>query len=131
MGLTRDYATTMYNWLKKFAPVLREPISEDMYNEQNPKPTEYISYSADTGNFAQQFIQAITINSQSTAWNYVMDIVDAIEKEIGEGGLILRQEWGYIKIEKGNPFYQDKPDEDSSIRAGYVNLLITIYQKDV
>lgn len=131
MGLIRNYATTMYNWLSKFAKTYRTPVLSSMFDAENPQPNEYIEYSADTGNFAEQFIQSITIYSKSTAYNYVMNIVDAIEKEIGESGLILRQDWGYIKIEKGSPFYQDKPDEDDSIRAGYVNLLVKIYQKEV
>lgn len=131
MNLIENYAKTLYDWLNKFATTYREPISEGMFDAENPKPTEYITYSADTGNFATQFIQAITIYSQSTAWTYVMNIASAIEKEISESGIILRNEWGYIKIEKGSPFYQDKTDEDSSIRSGYINLLITIYQKDV
>lgn len=131
MGLTRDYATTIYEWLSQFAPVYREPLQSIMFDEENPKPQEYITYSADTGNFATQFIQAITIYSTSTSWTYLMRIVDDIEEAITECGTLIRKEWGYVKIEKGSPFYQDKPDEDDSVRAGYINLQITIYQKNV
>lgn len=131
MGLINNYATTFYKWLSTFAPTYREPVLSSSFDEQNPEPNEYIKYSADTGNFANEFIQAITIYSKSTSWTYVMNIVDAIESAVGESGIILREEWGYITINKGNPFYQDKPDEDDSVRAGYVNLLIKIYQKNV
>lgn len=130
MGLSRQYATTFYNWLATTTgkPVYREPIQ---FDAENPMPDEYITYSANFGNFASNFYQAITIYSKSTGWNYVMDIVDSIEQAVNERGVIIRDTWGYMTIEKGDPFYQDKPDEDSSIRAGYVNLLINIYQKQV
>lgn len=131
MGLTKNYATAIYNWLSGFAPTYREPLQSTQFDADNPEPNEYITYSADTGNFATQFIQALTIYSKSTGFTYLMQIVDSIESAITEHGIILRNDWGYIKIEKGSPFYQDKPDEDENYRAGYVNLLITIYQKNV
>ena len=101
------------------------------FDADNPQPNEYITYSAVVNNFAEQFIQPITIYSKSTSYKYVWEIADAIESDISERGIVIRDEWGYLKIEKGNPFYQDKSDEDTSIRAGYVNLQITIYQKNV
>lgn len=131
MGLTRNYATTLYNWLSGFAPTFRRPIQEGMFDEDNPQPNEYISYSAETGNFNTEFIQAITIYSKSTGYNNLMDIVDDIESAIGEKGVKIEDEWGYLTIYKGSPFYQDKEDEDSSYRAGYVNLLVRVYQNNV
>ena len=127
----KNYSTTIYNWLSGFAQTFRSPISEGTFDNDNPKPNEYIEYASSTGNFASSYIQAITIYSKSTAYTNVMNIADAIESAVGEKGIILRNEWGYVKIEKGNPFYQDKIDEDSEYRAGYVNLLVTIYQKNV
>lgn len=129
MGLTKNYATTMYNWLSKFAPTFRSPILSSVFDEQNPQPNEYIEYSADMGNFNSDFIQAITIYSKSTAYTKVMEIVDNIESTITENGIRVSSDWGYITIYKGSPFYQDKPDEDDTIRAGYVNLLIRVCQK--
>lgn len=129
MGLTKNYATTMYNWLSKFAPTFRSPILSSVFDEQNPQPNEYIEYSADMGNFNSDFIQAITIYSKSTAYTKVMEIVDKIESTITENGIRVSSDWGYITIYKGSPFYQDKPDEDDTIRAGYVNLLIRVCQK--
>ena len=129
MGLTNNYATTMYNWLSKFAPTFRSPILSSVFDEQNPQPNEYIEYSADMGNFNSDFIQAITIYSKSTAYTKVMEIVDNIESTITENGIRVSSDWGYITIYKGSPFYQDKPDEDDTIRAGYVNLLIRVCQK--
>ena len=56
MGLTKNYATTMYNWLSKFAPTFRSPILSSVFDEKNPQPNEYIEYSADMGNFNSDFI---------------------------------------------------------------------------
>jgi hypothetical protein len=128
MGLTRNYATTLYQWLSQFAPTFREPLNTTIFDANNPKPTEYITYSSDVSNFGAEFIQAITIYSQSTSHNKIMDVVDDIENNIGESGIRLSKDWGYITIKKGSPFYQDKPDEDDTIRAGYVNLLVNVYQ---
>lgn len=129
MGLTKNYATIMYNWLSKFAPTFRSPILSSVFDEQNPQPNEYIEYSANMDNFNSDFIQAITIYSKSTAYTKVMEIVDKIESTITENGIRVSSDWGYITIYKGSPFYQDKPDEDDTIRAGYVNLLIRVCQK--
>jgi hypothetical protein len=130
MNLVKNFATSFYEWLKEISEV--EVFREPMYfNEDEPAPDEYISYSASVGNFGSNFIQPLTIYSKSTAWAKVMDIAERIETKVSEKGIILRYDWGIITIEKGDPFYQDKPDEDGSTRAGYINLLINIYQKKV
>lgn len=126
--MTENYARTLYMWLSQFAPTFREPIQ---FDEDHPQPNEYITYSANTGNFAESFIQPISIYSKSTGWTNVMAIVDAIEENIGESGTRIVSDLGVMVIYKGSPFYQDKPDEDSSIRAGYVNLLIKVYQRGI
>lgn len=131
MGLTRDYATTLYEWLSQFAPTFRSPILSTSFDSDNPKPNDYIEYSSDVNNFGSEFIQAITIYTQSTGFNKLMDIVDRIEEAIKENGIRIDKDWGYITINKGSPFYQDKPDEDDTIRAGYVNLMIKVYQYNV
>lgn len=131
MSLTRDYATLLYDWLLNFAPTYRRPIQEGLFDKNNPQPNEYISFSAEVGNFNTDFIQAITVYSKSTGYDKLMDIVDDIESAIGESGIKVEDEWGFITIYKGSPFYQDKEDEDSSYRAGYINLLVRVYQKNV
>lgn len=131
MGLTRDYSTTLYEWLSQFAPTFRSPILSTLFDEDNPKPSDYIEYSSDVGNFNSEFIQAITIYTQSTGFSKLMDIADRIENAIKEDGIKVKGDWGYITIRKGSPFYQDKPDEDDTIRAGYINLLIRVYQYNV
>lgn len=131
MGLTKNYATTLYEWLNEFAPTFRSPILSTMFDTNNPKPDDYIEYSADVSNFGVEFIQPITIYTKSTGFGKLMDIVDNIENSIKECGTKLNESWGYITIKKGSPFYQDKPDEDDTIRAGYINLLINVYQYNV
>lgn len=128
MGLSKDYATALYEWLSQFAPTFRSPILSSMFNDENPQPTKYIEYSADLANFNTEFTQAITIYTKSTGYTYLMEIVDEIESAIKENGIRIVKDWGYITIRKGNVFYQDKPDEDDTIRAGYINLLVRVYQ---
>lgn len=131
MNLTRNYATLLYNWLSSFAPTFRRPIQEGMFDASNPQPNEYITYSANTGNFNTDFIQAITVYSKSTGYNNLMTIVDNIESAIGESGVKISANWGYITIYKGSPFAQDKEDEDSSYRAEYINLIVRVCQYNV
>ena len=130
MGIIRDYASSFYDWLTETSgvQVFREPV---LFDDDHPQPEEYITYSADVSNFTQEMIQSVTVYSKSTGWNYVMDIVDEIERAVTEHGRLINTEWGAMIIEKGSPFYQDKPDEDASIRAGYINFLVTIYQRIV
>lgn len=123
----KNYASTLYEWLGGFATTFREPV---VFDADNPQPNDYITYSASTSGFASQFIQPISIYTKSTGFTRLMEIVDSIESAVGESGCVIgSNEWGYIFINKGSPFYQDKPEEDESYRAGYINLLITIYQK--
>lgn len=131
MNLTRNYAESLYEWLSGFAPTFRRPIQEGLFDNDNPQPNEYISYSAEVGNFNTEFIQAITVYSKSTSYNNLMTIVDDIEGAIKENGTKIEGDWGYIIIYKGSPFYQDKEDEDSSYRAGYINLLVRVNQYNV
>ena len=129
MGLVKNYATTFYEWLSGFASTFRSPILSNMFDEENVRPNEYIEYSAVVSAFNTEFIQPITIYSQSTSFNKVLEIVDAIENVVGENGVRVEDDWGYMTIYKGNPFYQDKPDEDDTIRAGYVNFTIRVFEK--
>ena len=128
MNLTSNYASALYEWLSTFAPTFRRPLQEGLFDSDNPKPNEYITYSADAGRFNMDFMQSLSVFSKSTAYTNLMAIVDAIEEAIGEGGTKISKQWGYITIYKGNPFYQDKEDEDSSYRAGYINLIVRICQ---
>lgn len=131
MSLVNDYATTLYGWLSTFAPTFRRPVLDSMFSERNPKPNEYITYSANVGNFNTDFMQPITVYSKSTGYGNLTTIVDSIETAIKEGGTKIEAEWGYITVYKGSPFYQDKEDEDSSYRAGYINLVVRVCQYDV
>lgn len=132
MGLTKNYATTIYNWLSQFAPTFREPVTDNLFNDKTfPKPNDYITFSSTAGNFSGTFIQAISVYSKSTAYSHIMNIADAIENAIGEKGIRLNEDWGTLTIYKGNPYYQDKAEEDTAYRAGYINLEITIYQYKV
>lgn len=126
MGI-KKYAETLYQWLNGFETTFREPV---MFDADNPQPDDYITYSATTSGFASQFIQPISIYTKTTSFERLANIVDDIESAVGESGCVIGDNtWGYIAINKGSPFYQDKPEEDESYRAGYVNLLVTIYEK--
>ena len=56
-----------------------------------------------------------------------MQLGDKSESEVTEAGILISDTGIKIKIEKGSPFYQDKQDEDETVRAGYINLIITVY----
>ena len=123
---TTKFATLLYNWLNDnvcnaYRGVL--PSGEDPEGE-------YIIFSPYVSNFAEQFIQPVIIYSQSTSsYEGVMSIADKIDTLVGEGGIIIGDADMRVVIYKGSPFYQDNPEQNENIKSGYINLLMTIYQK--
>lgn len=113
----------LYQWLSQFAPTYRGVLPAGIKPE-----SPYLQFSGYYDNFATQFILPVQIYQlNTTSYEGVLQLADKIESAVTEAGILISDEKIKIKIEKGSPFYQDKSDEDETVRAGYINLLITIY----
>lgn len=113
----------IYEWLSTFAPTYRGVLPAGV------KPASvYLKIGGYADDFATQFVFPVQIYAlNTTSYGSVVLIADEIADAISDGGMLLSDEGIRVKIEKGSPYYQDKDDEDVTVRAGYVNLLITIY----
>lgn len=119
---TKLFGQVIFDWLNSIAPTYRGvlPAGEKTADL-------YLQIGGYYDSFAKPFIFPVQIyKKNTTSYLSVVQTADAIGDLVGEG-LIIVDDGIRIKIEKGSPFYQDKPDEDETIRAGYVNLEITIY----
>lgn len=113
----------LYQWLSQFAPTYRGVLPAGIKPE-----SPYLQFSGYYDNFATQFILPVQIYQlNTTSYEGVLQLADKIESAVTEAGILISDEKIKIKIEKGSPFYQDKPDEDETVRAGYINLIITVY----
>lgn len=113
----------IYNWLSQFTKTYRGVLPAG----QEPDDL-YLQFSGYYPNFAQQFILPVQIyKMNTTSYATVLRVADDIKNEVTEGGVLIGDSDIKIKIELGDPYYQDKPDEDNTVRAGYINLLVTIY----
>lgn len=117
------FGQIIYQWLSQFATTYRGVLPA------GEKPTyPYLQFNGYYDNFATQFILPVQIyTAPTTSYAGVLDIADKIEQAIKENGVLIGDNTLKVKIEKGSPFYQDRQDEDETVRAGYINLLITIY----
>ena len=113
----------LYQWLSQFAPTYRGVLPAGIKPE-----SPYLQFSGYYDNFATQFILPVHIYQlNTTSYEGVLQLADKIESAVTEAGILISDEKIKIKIEKGSPFYQDKQDEDETVRAGYINLIITVY----
>lgn len=113
----------LYQWLSRFAPTYRGVLPAGIKPE-----SPYLQFSGYYDNFATLFIFPVQIYQlNTTSYEGVLQLADKIESAVTEAGILISDTGIKIKIEKGSPFYQDKPDEDETVRAGYINLLITVY----
>ena len=113
----------LYQWLSQFAPTYRGVLPAGI----KPK-SPYLQFSGYYDNFATQFIMPVQIYQlNTTSYEGVLQLADKIESAVTEAVILISDEKIKIKIEKGSPFYQDKQDEDETVRAGYINLIITVY----
>ena len=121
-----EYKDIIFNYLSQFCLVSRgKPLQT---------PTDpYIELSLVEDNFGSSFIQGLPIYDVGTAESYgnIADIVKNIENDITESGKLLINEDCNVKIYKGSPFYQDREMGEENVRAGYINLQITIFKKGV
>lgn len=113
----------LYQWLSQFAPTYRGVLPAGIKPE-----SPYLQFSGYYDNFATQFIFPVQIYQlNTTSYEGVLQLADKIESAVTEAGILISDADIKIKIEKGSPFYQDKADEDETVRAGYINLIITVY----
>ena len=126
MGNNADYSAIFQRWLNGICTAYRGELPS------GEEPTgAYIIYKAYAGSFARTFIQPLRIYKPKTSdISAVIEVVDALEAAIGDGGVLLHDPSMNVKIMKGDPWYQDTDDEKENFKSGYVNLDITIYQKE-
>ena len=118
------FGQKIYEWLSKFSPTYRGMLPAGTVPEENV----YLRMDGYYDTFSTSFIFPVQIYAQkTTSYSSVLLIADETADAIGDGGVLISDDDIKIKIDKGSPYYQDKPDEDETVRAGYVNLLITIY----
>ena len=123
MGNVLKVGQLIYEWLSQFATTYRGVLPAGVKTAN-----KYLQYSGYVDYFATQFILPVQIYTLgTTSYADVLDIADKISEAVTEAGTLIGDDTMKIKIEKGSPFYQDKSDEDETVRAGYVNLIITIY----
>lgn len=125
MGNVLKVGQLIYEWLSQFATTYRGVLPAGV------KPAnKYLQYSGYVDYFARQFILPVQIYTlNTTSYAGVLEIADAIAAAVTEGGTLIGDDAGTVKIKimKGSPFYQDKQDEDETVRAGYINLEVTVY----
>ena len=123
MGNILKVGQLLFQWLSQFATTYRGVLPAGVTPEK-----KYLQYDGYVDYFATQFILPVQIYTLgTTSYADVLDIADKISEAVTEAGTLIGDDTVKIKIDKGSPFYQDKEDEDETVRAGYINLIITIY----
>lgn len=120
---TKAFAQRVYEWLSTFGTVYRGVLPAGKETDDL-----YIQIQGYADKFATEFVFPVHIYKKNTeSYISVVNKAEQIGNAVGEGGLLVINNDVIFKVEKGSPFYQDKADEDKTVRAGYINLLITIY----
>lgn len=123
MGNILKVGQLLFQWLSQFATTYRGVLPAGVTPEK-----KYLQYDGYVDYFATQFILPVQIYTLgTTSYANVLEIADKISEAVTEAGTLIGDDTVKIKINKGSPFYQDKQDEDETVRAGYVNLIITVY----
>lgn len=118
------FGKAIYEWLSQFASTYRGLLPAGRAPEKNV----YLRVDGYYNKFATAFIYPVQIYAlNTTSYSSVLLIADEIGNAIGDGGVLIIKDDVRFLITKGDPFYQDKGDEDETVRAGYINLEISVY----
>lgn len=116
-------AKLLVKWLNdNVLTAYQEPVSS-----QASLP--YISFSYAESEMATDTIISLSIWTRSTTHRAAYEYADKIDELLGPGedGIIIHGDDIYMNIRRGSPFAQNKNDEDDTIRAVLVNLIIRTY----
>lgn len=121
-----DYAKAFQAWLEGICTAYNGVLPSGI----TPSGT-YIRYDSYIDKFGSAFIQPLRIyaTNSSNVGDY-LKVLDDLDAAIGEGGYLLDAPTVKAFIRKGSPFFQNMMDERENVKEGYVNLIITIYQKE-
>ena len=117
------FGQKIYEWLSTFATAYRGVLPTNL------RPDElYIRFDGYYDDFATSFVFPVYIYKLNTTSQVgVINVADKIGAAVGENGLLIGDDKIKIKIDRGSPFYQDMADPDNTVRAGYINLEMTVY----
>ena len=82
----------------------------------------YLTYSLNIQEFSREGILQVRIWDESSSVNNIIELGDKLEQLIGENGVILQGEQGYIWLYKGIPFMQIEPTYEDKIKSIYILL---------
>lgn len=86
----------------------------------------YATYSIPYSNFDEPVAGALNLwykeSLPSRSWKNISDKADEINEAIGQGGVILPYDDGYIWIKRGQPFAQRMSDEEPEVLRIYIVL---------
>lgn len=118
------FGQRIYEWLSRFHVDVYRGVQPSGVNVSNL----YLLINGYVDNFANSFVFPVQIYARNTSsFSSVLQIAEDIEDAVGESGVLVIYNDIRFKIEKGSPFYQDRPIENETVRSGYINLEITIY----
>ena len=90
----------------------------------------YITYSVLTSAIDEPVPISANLYERSSSWANITSMANAISEYSGIGGVVIPFDKGYLWICRGTPFSQRLPEEDSTIRKIYINLMAEYLSAD-
>lgn len=111
-----------YFW-NKYATAYEE---SDVPDDADIK-TGYITYQKIIGSIEEPVFPTASIWTRSTSWARADAILNSIDDDLKNGGIILPIDGGKMWIERGSPFAQAVSEEDRSVRRYLLNIAVEFF----
>ncbi len=97
--------------------------------EENTVPTDaafpYVTYQLVTDNFDREVAATASLWYRSESWTAINAKTEEIAQKIGNGGVLLDCDGGFIWLRRGSPFGQNMGEpSDGLIKRKYINVTV-------
>lgn len=123
-------AAAIYQFWAGFGLSAYEENSVYSFDETPKFP--YLTYELNTDAFSDNSVSlSCSLWYRSTSWVQANAKAEEISKTIGQSGVILNCDGGYIWIRRGSPFTQSMGDDsDDMIKRKYINISAVFFTAD-
>ncbi len=123
-------AAALYQFFSSFGLPAYEENS--VYDMDDIPDFPYITYELNTDSFSDNSISlSCSLWYRSTSWVQCNAKAEEISKAIGQGGVILPCDGGYIWIKRSSPFAQSMGDDsDDMIKRKFINISAYFFTAD-